>query len=243
MAAKIPDRVGDILPRTSGNDCRMLLEKLTTLLGTVLLMKACASRFPPKRFYGSKQSSISAAVVQGAMELMVELFNPQRVVFRKELIVEPLSLPQEGRREQRGRLLQGSDLQDSPKFGKFGCLAFRKDRHGKASVRASHDQAAPKQPVQGLPDGLAADAETLGNQFLLEDGARRQLARLDFILQLAKNRLWIHGSKVICSLEVGQVSTVDILLRLRLFSPFRLGWINAIIQARALSAAFTATII
>lgn len=77
------DSGGDILPRTSGNDCSMLLEKFSALLGTVLLMKACTTRFPPKRFYGSEQSSILTPAVQIAMELMVELFNPQWIVFRE----------------------------------------------------------------------------------------------------------------------------------------------------------------
>lgn len=63
MVAKMLHSGGDILPRTSGNDCRMLLEKFTALLGAMLLMKACASRFPPKRFYGSKQSSIFTPAV------------------------------------------------------------------------------------------------------------------------------------------------------------------------------------
>ncbi|GAC1043542.1 hypothetical protein thsrh120_35460 [Rhizobium sp. No.120] len=59
----------------------MLLEKLYPLLSARLLMKARTPAFPPKRFYGSKQSSIFTTAIQGAMELMVELFNPQWIVF------------------------------------------------------------------------------------------------------------------------------------------------------------------
>jgi len=171
MAAKMLCRRVDIPPRASSNDRGVFLIKISAFFGATLLMKTRPPGFSPKPGQGCKQARIFARAIQGKMKLLVELFNPQRIVFREELIVEPFGRPQDCGREQRGRLLQGSDLQNSPKFGKFSRLPFREDCYRQASIGTPHDQTAPEQPVQGQPDGLAADPETLGDQFLLENGA------------------------------------------------------------------------
>lgn len=58
------------------------------------------------------------------MKILVQLFNPQRIVLGDQLIIEPLGRPQDERRERRGRLLEGRNLQNSPKFAKFSRLLF-----------------------------------------------------------------------------------------------------------------------
>lgn len=71
----------DISLRASSNDCGVLLVKISALFGATFLMKTRSPGFSAKSRQGCKQSRIFARAVQGAMKLLVQLFNPQRIVF------------------------------------------------------------------------------------------------------------------------------------------------------------------
>nr|WP_292506176.1 hypothetical protein [Mesorhizobium sp.] len=55
----------EIAPRTSGNDRRVFLEEINSLLGATLLVEGCPPGFSSKVSDGLKQSSIRATAVQG----------------------------------------------------------------------------------------------------------------------------------------------------------------------------------
>lgn len=129
---------------TSGNDRRVFLEKINALLGATLLVKGRPPGFSSEVSDGLEQSSVRAAAVQREVKLLVEVKNPRRIILREQLVVEPFSLAQGGRLKLRQRLLQGRDLQNSPKFAQFSRLPFREDRYRQASIATPHDQATSK---------------------------------------------------------------------------------------------------
>ena len=120
----------------------------------------------------------AALSVAGAASHSVQRFAKARL-----RAVQPLEL---GLVDAQGRDLGGEPFELRPHGVRVADLARSQSAHERAAIRTQLDKAACLEIAQRFPDRRTADAELLGERFLAETCARRQVAVEDARLQLRR---------------------------------------------------------